>query len=496
MRNALSSLAILVAVVIYSPLSAAGDWYEYKSDNFTVYSDVPERRVKGMMRDLERFRRAALSFTGLEDRPVNRKLRVYHFNSAQEFQQFADRDNIAGFYRETWDGPIIFSRRGAGGISDSGLMFHEYVHHLMRERSGITYPKWYSEGFAELLASAELREDVVVIGGVPHWRLGAWTAAESRPLDLRELLKPDYKRGGKRYWNNYYATAWLFTHYLQLGMHAGNPDYKAASGRYLQAVAGGEDPESVFEQFFGKTLAEMQRELQRYMGDDIYGFHFDAPAYDYSIPRRPLAENERLYLLAQKAQDLGNEVLALAYLQKSERHGPGWQQNRAALADLEGHRGDFGVGDKVLEDIDGWGRLGHLTAAKLSHVYLDRLRERLAAGEWHEQAYRGVVKYARLALEMDPQHLPAYRQLWMAYQYKGEEQQAVQTMMAAYEREPDHVALNAAIGFYLARIGRPESASAFLERVLAWSHSAEVRARAQAILQRGGDDSSEQSGAG
>lgn len=485
MRNTLSFLALLLAAVAGSPQAAAGGWYEYKSDHFTVYSDVPEERVEAMMRDLERFRRAALSFTGLEDRPENRKLRVYHFDNAREFRRFADRDNIAGFYSETWDGPIIFSRQGAAGISDSGLMFHEYVHHLMRERSGIAYPKWYSEGFAELLASAEMREDTVVIGGVPSWRLGAWVEAESRPLGLRELLKPDYGRNSKRYWNNYYATAWLFTHYVQLGMHAGNPDYKAASNRYLNAVADGADPEAVFEEHFGRPMEEMRREMRRYMRDDIYGFHFDVPRYEYAIPRRPLGDNERLYLLAQKAQDLGREALALEYLQESERHAPGWQENRAAIAVLKSQRKDFEYGDKLLEDVEGWGRISHLTATKLSRLYLDRLRAQLASGEWDQRAYRGVVKYAKLAVEQDPRHLPGYRYLWMAYQHRGKEQEAVRTMMTAYGVEPNHVALNGAIGFYLAKIGRRERARDFLQRLLAWSHSADVRARVEALLQRG-----------
>lgn len=486
MRKTLSFLALLMVAVIHSPPSAAGDWYEYRSDNFTVYSDTPERRVEQMMRNLERFRRAALSFTGLEDQPENRKLRVYHFNSAEEFQQFADRDNIAGFYRETWEGPIIFSRQGAPGISDSGLMFHEYVHHLMRERGAITYPKWYSEGFAELLASAELRRDAVVIGGVPGWRLGAWAEPESRPLELRELLRPDYERNDRRYWNNYYATAWLFTHYVQLGMHAGNPDYKAAGNRYLHAVAAGADAEDVFEEHFGSSMAEMQRELERYMRDDIYGFHFDIPEYDYSIRRRQLGENERLFLLAQKAQDLGDEILAMEYLQQSERHAPGWKENRVAMAVLKGRRKDFRFGEKVLEEVDGWGLISPLTAAKLSSLYLDRLRAQLSSGKWDEQDYRGAVRYGKLAVELDPQHLPGYRHLWSAYRHKGAKREAVKIMMAAHQREPNHIALNGTIGFYLAQIGRRESAREFLERVLVWSHSAEVRARAEAILRRQG----------
>ena len=61
-------------MALFSTCATAADWYEYRSDNFTVYSDVPERRVNTLMRDLERFRRAALSFTGQEEIPENKSL--------------------------------------------------------------------------------------------------------------------------------------------------------------------------------------------------------------------------------------------------------------------------------------------------------------------------------------------------------------------------------------------------------------------------------------
>lgn len=482
MRSCLC-IFLFLSAQFFTLNTSAEDWYEYRSENFTVYSDVPEKQVIKMLRELERFRHAALTFTGLADFPENQKLRVVHFNDSDEFRGFSGDGKIAGFYRETWDGPVIFSREDGHGISGSGLMFHEYVHHLMRERSAMTYPRWYSEGFAELLASAELREDVVVIGGVPGWRLSAWANPDEGPVALHELLNPPKDREGGRYWNNFYASSWLFTHYLQLGHHSGNPDYLDATTRYLQAVADGAEPSEVFEEYFGKTIPAMQREVLRYMRADIHRYRFNVPPYTYSIPRRFVSNNARIYLLAEKARELGKLDLALGYLEQSEPHNSGWVENRVAMANIKHQQKQPAAAEKILKDVDEHGQVSGRAALQLARWYIGRLQTLSATRNWRDEDYQAAVKYGKLAIQLDAQQLAGYRYLWTAHQLKGDRKSATQIMMAAYELDATHLPLNREMGFYLAHIGERELAREFLLRVLAWSHSVEVRKHAEKVLQ-------------
>ncbi|MBN8429579.1 hypothetical protein JF535_01820 [Microbulbifer salipaludis] len=483
------SLIFLIAFwlsALSSVSAAAAEWHEYRSENFTVYSDVPERRVNALVRDLERFRRTALSFTGQQETPENRHLRVFHFRDSREFEQFTGDRKIAGLYRETWQGPIIFSRDGDHGITGSGLIFHEYVHHLMRERSGMTYPRWYAEGFAELLASAELHNKTVIVGGLPEWRLSAW--AEQEPLSIAQLLSPPplvshNGQDNSRYWNNYYASAWLLTHYLQLGYHAGHPDYRAATAQYLKAVAAGENPLEVFREHFGKSIAEMQREMLAYMGAVIHRHKLDIPEYTYSIPRRELTDNARLFLLANIAVDFGKSTLAMQYLQQSEPLGLGWQENRTAMAVLEAENKNYRLGETVVQEIGEYGQISHLTAANLAQYYLLRLQALTLTREWDDDLYESAVKYGKIAVQMGPDYLPGYRTLWTTYQLKGKSEEALQIMLSAYQQEPNHLNLNIALGFYLAHLGKHALAREYLERVVAWSHSQDLRARAEALLE-------------
>ncbi|MFD1216782.1 MULTISPECIES: tetratricopeptide repeat protein [Microbulbifer] len=486
-RKALAASVIPILLSLSGgSASAATGWHEYNSEHFTVYSDVSEHKVHQLMRDLERFRRAALAFTGQEELPENRNLRVFHFRDTAEFARFSGDRKIAGFYRETWQGPIIFSRDGDHGISGSGLIFHEYVHHLMRERSGMTYPRWYAEGFAELLASAELQEKSVLIGGVPQWRLSAWATED--PLTIEQLLVPDpanHASGDSgRYWNNYYASAWLMTHYLQLGHNAGHEDYRGATNNYLQAVAAGENPLKIFPEHFGKPIGEIQREIQRYMQDDIARHRLTVPRYDYSIPRRGLTKNERLFLLADEAVDAGNLNLAMEYLQQSEKHGLGWQENLSAMAVVKAREKNFTVGEKVMEEIGEYGQISHLTAANTAQFHLLKLQSLSATRKWNDDDYQAAVRYAKIAVQTGPHYLPGYRTLWTAYQLKGKSEAALQIMLSAYQQEPNHLNLNASIGFYLAHLGKNALAREYLERVVAWSHSQDLRSKAEDILRR------------
>ena len=473
--------ALLLSLFV-APAAYAAEWYEYTSENFAVVSDAPENPVNDLVRNLEHFRRAALFFTGLAGQAENRRLRVYLFENAEEFRQFSGDKNIAGFYRETWQGPRIFAHIDGHGISGSGLVFHEYVHHLMRQHSALTYPRWYAEGFAELLASAELRGDTVVFGGVPEWRLGAWLEEGSQPLTIVQLLNPDLANQSESYWNNYYASAWLFTHFLQLGLHTGEPDYRKATSNYLNAVAAGEDPRAVFKSYFGRPVSDMQRALARYMQTEFYQYHLEVPAYRFQISRRQLAENERLLRLAENAQAFGNLGLAQQYLSSGEPYAAGWLELQLSLAVLRAEQGDPALGKKIVPQVEDQGLLAPLTAAKVAHWYLLKANRSEARGRKDVATYDAAVRYAQLALQQNPAYLPAYRYLWLAYHFQGAPSQVLQTMLAAYEQDPQHLGLNSAIGFYLADMGEPEQARPYLERVLAWTHSAELRARAEHAL--------------
>ena len=90
-------------------------------------------------------------------------------------------------------------------VADASLvLFHEYVHHVMRAHSQLRYPLWYEEGFADLLAASQLDASQVLIGLVHPWRREDIDRQGLMPvLDLFSPSDTD----DSRYWSRYYASA-------------------------------------------------------------------------------------------------------------------------------------------------------------------------------------------------------------------------------------------------------------------------------------------------
>lgn len=495
------TLAVLLSLIA-APLVHARDWYEYKSDNFTVYSDVSEKRVDALLRDLERFRDAVLVVTGTPDGPESSRLRVFYFNSVAEFENFSDSRDIVGFYRDTWDGPLIFSKRGSRrGMPGTGIMFHEYVHHLMRSRSNTTYPMWYSEGFAELMASAEFDNDRVTVGGFPDWRIGAFNGSSGRPLEVADLLKPKYESESGGYWNRFYGSAWLLTHYLQFGSLKDHPEYRTSTRNYLAALHDGADPITAFKPSFGITPEEMQKKVRSILRKRrLQGYAFNSTTYTKTITRQKLLEKEAYYLLADKALDVGEEELALKYLQKSLKQDPDWAPALSLLAVLENHKQEKTAKTAAATLVAPLTTLeisDYRTAINLSHYHLDLLQDAAGDGdgEWDPALQQLAIDYGKMALSLNAQSVPAYRYMWTAQMDGKNRVPALKTMMAAYAVAPGSLYINESVGFYLADTGRVDLAKPFLERVVSWSHPGRSRNKARELLDKLAQDESRESNA-
>ena len=80
--------------------------------------------------------------------------------------------------------------RAAGA---QATLFHEYVHYLANRHSTVSYPRWYSEGLAELISSVEFRETSLVVGAPSELiRIGGPLDSEGansfRPTPVRQMI--------------------------------------------------------------------------------------------------------------------------------------------------------------------------------------------------------------------------------------------------------------------------------------------------------------------
>ncbi|MFA0812418.1 tetratricopeptide repeat protein [Microbulbifer epialgicus] len=481
MKARVFSLIFVLFLPTLSSSAYCRDWHEFKSENFTVYSDVSAKKAKDLLLDLEKFRRASLLLTGLENRAENSRLRVYHFNKSKVFDEFSGTRRVAGFYTNTINGPLIFSQENNRGIfKGEEIMFHEYVHHLMRERGGMRYPKWYSEGFAELLASAVIKKDSIVIGNLPKWRL---YALQEGPLKAEQIIKLDTTKKGGKYNDRYYASAWLLLHYLFFSEDSRKNSYNQATKEYLAKINEGGNALKEFPLHYNIELKELDAALVRYLRERrLSGYEVKLTINDIKVSKRKLSKNEELLLLAERAVDLEKYDLALRYLERAESKSTSSHAIDSLKANLLFYKKDYDSASTLIEGLLGIDEIDYRVATNLAIYYLNRLEGNLESNHWDDDSYSKILDYADIAIKLNPNSLSAYQLKWMAQQRKDSTIDALKTMMAAYQQNPNSIEINSSIGFFLAELKKPKLAKPFLERTLAWSHDKKVRAQAKKLL--------------
>ncbi|HVI34071.1 hypothetical protein [Phenylobacterium sp.] len=253
----LSVLAAAVGLLIAGPAQAA--WLKAEADRFIIYSSGPEHVLREYAAKLAAFdgllQRLAPA-ASQESSPV--KLEIYLVRDFEEMRQVRPGvRNMLGWYRAGPEGVYALAVASRANARYDDTLFHEYAHHFMLDRFPVAYPAWFVEGWAEYVASAQ------VVGA--DITLGAPDASSAYALLKEDWLALDVVLS-KRVWElprdrrgQFYAQAWLLTHYMQ--STAARADQL---NRALRAISAGEAPVKAFETATGAPLETLTRELRAY----------------------------------------------------------------------------------------------------------------------------------------------------------------------------------------------------------------------------------------
>lgn len=482
---------VLVGLFTIAPVLAAharepSKWVEYRSTHFVVYSDRDAQEARALIGDFERFRQAALHLTGLTSKTENPRSQIFLFARPQDYRTIAPASDVAGFYRNTGMGPRMVVGAEAQLADASLILFHEYVHHLVRERSDWRYPIWYDEGFAELLASARIERGKVELGHMHPWRQSLLRG--SNRLSLKDLLEPNFKHSDDpAYWEKYYASAWLWLHYLQLGHLSGEPDYRAGTQDFLLALNAGEPVEEAFKEAYGVTIAALDRRLTRYQRQPRWrGYSLAVPGYRGTIAQRRLDKNEVAYRLGDLAFQVGRPEAAVQFLTAVDASKASVARALSLRAVIENHkqRADLArhfLGVALLKQPE-----DPYVLTNAARVHWQNRARGGSGEEGQSDPAKEALQYAQRVVQKEPHNLDALRILWRAQRALGQHQQSYNTMLQAHQHRPGDVRLNLDIGIVLANSEHPERATPFLQRVLLWDHSPARKRQAQQLLAHAG----------
>lgn len=230
------------AIVVTATKPGTG-WQEATTRHFVVYGYDTARHVGQYAARLETFDKAirVLHGTPEDRRGEASRVTVYVLDSIGAVQRLAHNPRIAGYYQPRTHAQA-FMPRDTGeardyGMSAQSIMFHEYTHHWMLTTwTDAAFPAWYSEGAAELHATAIVRPDgSVTFGAVPTYRANSLSATN---LPAPRLLRGRIDKLDDREIGTLYGRGWLLAHYLTF-----DADRRKALAQYIAAINGGKTPD-------------------------------------------------------------------------------------------------------------------------------------------------------------------------------------------------------------------------------------------------------------
>lgn len=476
-RGIVLLLCLAVPVLVAAKPSS---WKQYRSSHFVLYSDRNSSEAVELLQQFERFRYAALMLTGSDLEHAEEPATIVMFKHKHDFRAVQPDSDIAGFYRDGWAGPEMVVGADVRLRDVSLILFHEYVHFLVRERSPRRYPVWYDEGFADLLAASHVADDHVLVGLVHPWRQK--TLLADGVLPLRQLLHRESTHD--KLDSQFYASAWLLMHYLQLGHLSGEPKRLDALAGYLRALDEGELPPRAFARHFGVTIEQAQEKLQKYSERPLWsGYRLKVPAGKHKVRRRTLSINEAAFLLGGIAYRGSQAQAALEYLQRINAKEKSAAAALSLRAIIEGHLGRQDLAEHVLGYALRNDRKNSTVLSNAAHLHWDLAQTEDLSAAKRERHLRKAGDYARAALESDGDNIEAVRYLAAVHGAEGEIEQAIELLAQHAQTHNSDLRLNLELASYLAESKQPNRALPYLQRVLQWDHSTKRRRQAQALMQ-------------
>lgn len=256
-----ATLALVSLLAMATPGHAG--WMRAKTTHFVVYANEDAAAITRRITNLE-----------LVDGFLRKLRRVGDDGlEAQQLTVYVTKDqetlaglyggtgdfSVAGFYIPRVTGAVAFTPAKAGDGSRIALrpevvLYHEYAHHFLLGNSGLAYPAWYTEGYAELIGTVAIGDQQVVVGAPASHRVAGIFADD---LGIERLMAPPKVLSGEDL-EAIYARGWLLTHYLMM-----DAARSAQLGAYLAAFNAGTPSVAAARSAFG-DLRKLNTALDRY----------------------------------------------------------------------------------------------------------------------------------------------------------------------------------------------------------------------------------------
>ncbi len=259
-----AALAVASALSSFVASPALAEWLRAETDHFIVYGDTSEGSLRRYAQKVERFDALLRTYYPIQTDHEIPKLEIFMAEGRRDMNRMSPgiSEGVAGYYSPNSGRiyTIVDTRSSMGDV----VVFHEYAHHFMFQMRANAYPSWFVEGFAEYYSTATLTNDRIQFGRHNPGRMNSLMNGFNSWAKIEDVLKWRIPNSGRFPAHLYYAQSWAMTHYFM-----STPDRTQMLGRYLSAVAGGEDSIVAMQAATGRTPSQLQDDIWRYISGSI-----------------------------------------------------------------------------------------------------------------------------------------------------------------------------------------------------------------------------------
>jgi len=442
-------------------------WVSVESKHVSIVSAAGEQRTLELAAQLERLI-AVLGAIGTAHRFDSRvPATIYLFPDSSAYS-FFDPGNTLGHFYESERGFFILM---GPDYETRAVLFHEYVHLLMRNQGSFEYPMWYEEGLAELIGPTTFREHLISLGGSPGLRTA--TLHGGSLLSLDQIVGAGSYDDVSKAMPQFYAQSWLLTHLLHLGHHVGYPRRIDQLRAYLLALQTVPDWRVAFDASFPDGFDALAADLESYRQRVVKDAYLpriridarklaDVELAATSHPIEPVAIGVALgsvYL----DQGASSARYAQRLFERALEKEPAHARAHAGLARAHAFLGAFD---------DAEAELARAEAAAPEDAFVLRARGAVLLLEAPKPSNKVAAREAlRRAVALEPAVPEGYALLGQSFlgdaRNSGE---GIAALEHAHAMLPWNEAINLDLARLYAQAGQTDLAIAHVDRVLRWSH--------------------------
>lgn len=430
-------------------------WREVVSPHFRVRTNLDSKHAHEAAVELEKMRKALLFAWHQTAFDPPGKLDVVILQSREQLQEFGGENALAYFIRDDV-GPLIVlsgSSYTFDDVSEQSAVTHELAHYLsayVLHRQ----PRWIAEGLAGYL------ETTRPYGEGNEYRMGEanlpllyWAKTHAR-VSWEDLWSWNAQELRQAEQVSYYATSWLWVHFL---MNAHTERFSA----FQQRLGRAEDPRAAWEaSFAGIPHQTLERELNAYLKHGRYSaFRYPVSVKLGDFVERPLSDADAHAIRARLASvQLGNHRTPEEWTQ---------EQKKELVLALERDPKSFEVMRRQILMAEGDERLLLTRALVEAHPDRSEAWNQLAVELFKRPGAEAERREAAVkAVQLDPENADGLNHLAWDYVVTGKPKIAVPLARKAVSLAPWSPAILDTYAAALAGAGSCADAAAIQRRAL------------------------------